>query len=58
MAVELEDAPGENLSAPFCGCDVCVVRELIHAAYPELERHFHARLEERLGFTIEFGPGA
>jgi len=27
-------------SAPFCGCEVCVVREVLYAACPFLEKHF------------------
>ena len=50
-----EDGPGDNLSAPFCGCDTCVVREVIDAAYVELQEHFLAKFEERVGFKIHFG---
>lgn len=25
--------PGEELAAPFCGCDTCVVREILDAAW-------------------------
>lgn len=53
-AVLLDDAPGENLEAPFCGCETCVVREILSAAYPFLEKHFVARLENRLGFKFDF----
>ena len=34
-----DEGDGENLSAPFCGCDTCVVREVIDAALPTLRRH-------------------
>ena len=42
----------DNLSAPFCGCETCVVREVIHAAHDDLEEYFLARIEKRLGFAI------
>lgn len=29
-----------RLSAPYCGCDTCVVREVLDAAYPHLRQHF------------------
>lgn len=35
-----EDADDTPASAPFCGCDVCIVREVLYAAYDELEQHF------------------
>jgi hypothetical protein len=35
-----EDGEGTETSAPYCGCDVCVVREILYAAYDELEKHF------------------
>lgn len=34
---EIDESPA---CAPFCGCDVCIVREILHAAYPHLEKHF------------------
>ena len=30
--------PESPASAPFCGCDTCVVREVLHAAWTILER--------------------
>lgn len=27
-------AAGSPAIAPFCGCDTCVVREILHAAWP------------------------
>lgn len=44
-------APGEGQepSAPFCGCDTCVVREVLDAAWPhmlELARRELADSEE------------
>jgi hypothetical protein len=39
--MELHDEIDESPAcAPFCGCDVCIVREVLHAAYPYLEKHF------------------
>lgn len=35
-----EENDGENLLAPFCGCDQCVVREVVDSAVPILRRHF------------------
>lgn len=36
-----EDENIENpASAPYCGCETCVVREVLYAAYPHLEKHF------------------
>lgn len=40
---EIDESPA---CAPFCGCDVCIVREILHAAYPLLEKHFAAREAE------------
>ena len=54
-AVLLDDAPGENLEAPFCGCETCVVREILSAAYPFLEKHFEQKISNRLGFAIDWG---
>lgn len=50
--VDADTTAGENLSAAFCGCDACVVREVIHAAHDDLEKYFLARIEKRLGFSI------
>ena len=37
-----ENGPTETLSGfPFCGCDTCVVREVIDAAWPYLYRLAH-----------------
>lgn len=30
------DYPGERLAGPFCGCDTCIVREVLDAAWPHL----------------------
>lgn len=30
--------PESPASAPFCGCDTCVVREVLYAAWPVFER--------------------
>jgi hypothetical protein len=36
---EQDDAPAESPAcAPYCGCDTCVVREILHAAWPYLRR--------------------
>lgn len=40
---ETEDDPS---SAPFCGCIVCEVREVLYAAYPILEKHFATKENE------------
>lgn len=29
-----EEFKGEELAGPFCGCDTCVVREVLAAAWP------------------------
>jgi hypothetical protein len=31
---------GDALCAPFCGCDTCLVREILDSAMPILRRHF------------------
>ena len=36
-----EENDGEMLDAPFCGCDTCVVREVVMAAWPYLYRLAH-----------------
>lgn len=28
------DVPIPDFAAPFCGCDTCIVREVLHAAWP------------------------
>lgn len=28
--------PGEELAGPYCGCETCIVREVLHAAYPAM----------------------
>lgn len=28
---------------PFCGCEVCLVRETLAGAWPEIERYFEAK---------------
>ena len=40
---ETEDDPS---FAPFCGCTVCEVREVLYAAYPILEKHFAEKENE------------
>lgn len=45
--MELHDEIDESPAcAPFCGCDTCIVREILHAAYPVLEKHFAAKETE------------
>ena len=36
-----EENDGATLDAPFCGCDTCVVREAILAAWPYLYQLAH-----------------
>lgn len=38
---ENDEGDGSTLSGPFCGCDTCVIREAIHAAWPYLYRLAH-----------------
>jgi hypothetical protein len=33
--------PRENLAGPYCGCDTCLVREVLDAAWPYLYRLAH-----------------
>lgn len=33
------DWPESPASAPFCGCQTCMVREVLHAAWPVFEEH-------------------
>jgi hypothetical protein len=40
---------------PFCGCETCVVREVLYAALPHLEKHFQHKFERQLGFEIDWG---
>lgn len=34
-------------SAPFCGCDTCIVREILWAAWPIFEEHTASPLDPR-----------
>lgn len=34
-------------SAPFDGCDTCIVREVLHAAWPIIEDHVRKELAAR-----------
>lgn len=34
----LEDLPESPACAPFCGCETCVVREVLFAAWPIIEQ--------------------
>jgi hypothetical protein len=38
---------------PFCGCDTCIVREVLYAACPAIEAGVRAELEESLRVEIE-----
>lgn len=33
---ELDVAAGTPAIAPYCGCDTCIVREVLHAAWPHM----------------------
>lgn len=35
---ELADTPESPACGPFCGCETCVVREVLHAAWPVFEQ--------------------
>jgi len=52
-----EDAGEEGLEspacAPFCGCDTCVVREVLYAAWPVLEHYFEGSRTEIVGLLRE-----
>jgi len=57
---EVDDAP--DFSAPFCGCETCQVREVLHAAWPHLRQGLLVeavvRVQEALrGFDGEPGHG-
>lgn len=47
-------------AAPYCGCHTCIVREVIEAAYNDLEKHFHYKHMERtiIGAMLCFAAGA
>jgi hypothetical protein len=32
--------------APFCGCETCIVREVLAGAWPEIEAYFALRITE------------
>lgn len=36
-----EAKDGPELAGPYCGCDTCTVREVLHAAWPFLYRLAH-----------------
>ena len=38
---ENDENDGSTLSGPFCGCETCVIREALHAAWPYLYRLAH-----------------
>lgn len=35
---EDDDGPELDMAGPFCGCETCLVRETLHAAWPFLKR--------------------
>lgn len=37
---DIDDAPPSPAFGPFCGCDTCVVREILHVAWPMIEGRF------------------
>lgn len=41
--------PQSPSCAPFCGCDTCVVREVLHAGRDALHSVLEVRLKETLG---------
>lgn len=51
--VEEEDDPEKwpesPASAPFCGCETCVVREVLYAAWPVWEEHYDPARQGRDG---------
>jgi len=44
--VELPDYP-EDMAGPYCGCQTCMVREVLHAAWPILLEAARAELIEQ-----------
>jgi len=44
------DAPEypEDMAGPFCDCETCMIREVLHAAWPILEEGAVALLVERM----------
>ena len=36
-----EEGDGRTLAGVFCGCETCVIREVLHAAWPYLYRLAH-----------------
>jgi len=36
-----EEECDDDACAPFCGCETCVVREVLYAALPHIERHLN-----------------
>ncbi len=37
---ETDEVIASSAFGPFCGCDTCVVREVLAAAWPVIEKHF------------------
>lgn len=42
---EGDEAEWPDLAAPFCGCQTCEVREVLHVAWPYLRRAAHEELD-------------
>ena len=40
LEAEWDEEVDDPSSAPFCGCLTCIVREVLHAAWPVLEQAF------------------
>lgn len=55
-ALELEEEtedpanlPPSPASGPYCGCETCVVREVLAGAWPTIEQYFALKLTEPVG---------
>ncbi len=45
-AEDLENLPPSPAVGPFCGCQTCVVREVLAGAWPKIEEYFALKLTE------------
>ena len=43
-----EDEIDDPASAPFCGCETCVIREVLAGAWPQIEAYFNRRAEAQV----------
>lgn len=43
----------EDMAGPFCGCETCVVREVLHAAWPHMRNLARAEFADQI--EIELG---